>query len=405
MARIPGRIICSSFAYELIFIILFQAFWRCSVCRRRSQDIPRSTVGRVQPSQSHTALSKTTSAASGIARDSPQRQRRSEPRDSIAAVGGIIDVSHLLSHSAINPALDIKKNYVHSYDDLRNLATSSSHTRHHRHRQSMRASTSSVKPRKLSSTSASESSLEENEYPPPPNPHPHHGGTHSSHSRPESSCQRRSIGHRESSPSLYLLSAEDAASQSRGWNQRRYSSESSDCSEATTPSGHLSRSRQNSREDNSMPPSSSLQPMSSNRRRMSYRNKRDYHIYDVEVSDGYDADEQSIGAFDSSPSPGSCNDAVNANESHLSALGRRSFDSHNGPPDINSAPRSPRGSIFEPPDDHLSRRNSRKISLQLSDPRLANPPGSISRSQSPRPSLSRAGRSSGEGNRHALYDI
>lgn len=88
--------------------------------------------------------------------------KRQGSREHVASVGPI-DVSHLMSQSAMNPLLDIKKNYVHSYDDLRNL--SHGHGRHKQRQHSVRSAnhSSAFKHRKMSSTSASESSLDEAE--------------------------------------------------------------------------------------------------------------------------------------------------------------------------------------------------------------------------------------------------
>lgn len=109
------------------------------------------------------------------------------------------------------------------------------------------------------------------------------GGNNSSSRGPST---RRSFQHQHSKDQSLYLSADDSR-----WQQqrRRYSSESSEASEGST----LRRSHDDG-EGTDESPSASVSP-STSRRRMSFRSSRKQHqqFYDVDGSDGYDADEQS----------------------------------------------------------------------------------------------------------------
>ena len=245
-----------------------QAFWRCSVCRRRSRDVPHPIIP---------TISTTVTRSGGASqRWSDQNRASAEDVHLMAPCSAPVlrrDRRHSTrsTTSTSNDPTPIKdqKICVHSVEDLRNVhperrkkTPSVSNLATHK--------TSMVK-RPTSSTSASESSLEDQFH--------HHHRDLSPHDARLS----------KSRDTCLYLSADDACLASR--RDRRYSSESSDTSEASSPMAHR---RIDCRPDvETFSTSSTACLLPSTRRRLSFRAKWSRPFYDVDTSDGYDADEQS----------------------------------------------------------------------------------------------------------------
>lgn len=285
---------------------LIQTFWRCSVCRRKSQDGGRSHgshCGTTPPkSLTATATSCTTGATATLAGGCKSQPRLNHGRSVEKQLSITSEKEKKTTDAQLTPRGSPsstprrERRFTSSDNDVKQAPIIQpppelrlQHYPGHGVEDVRRASNGSrgqldrpvIKTSVLTSTSvsASESSPEEVD----------HGADHQRAHSTGRSC-RRSYQQQPRDQSIYL-SADDACF-SRWHQQRRYSSESSDASESSSvPIGQRSRHNSNVAPEDAAAASSSL--LHSNRRRLSFRTSRSRHFFDGDGSDGYDADEQS----------------------------------------------------------------------------------------------------------------